>query len=137
MDEEFVMDDDVLHKQLNSLSVEESKALAGAINNYLMDKSDIDLPEKVAGIYAYFKEIPYNYKSIFLFIFRNAKAEDSELSSFLEEVNNIFQKKHILMIFKELETMPIEFQNKFYDNIYLDVSSRYEYFLEKNGMTRK
>lgn len=132
-----IMDDDVLDEQLSSLSDEESMILAMAIRNYLMDENDTDLTEKVAGLYAYFKELPYNYKRIFLFIFGCAKKEDSELSGYLAELNFIFQKKHIMMIFAELNSMPTDVQKEFYDNIYIDIAPRYEYFLEKKGITRK
>lgn len=127
------MNEEVISEQLANLTEEESELLSSTIKIYLEDESDIVLDGKVADLFAYFKEIPYKYKSIFIFLFRTIKKGNHNL----DEINYLFQKKHIINIFAELNTMPIELQNEFYDNIYLDLAPRYEYFLEKNNIKKR
>lgn len=138
MDEEQqVIDDDLLSDELEALSVSETKNLIDAIRKYLNDEEETPLEGRIAEHFTTFKNLSNNYKSIFLFIFQSAKKEDPEISGYLAEINSIFQKKHIMMIFNELNSMPTDVQYEFYDSIYIDIAPRYEYFLEKKGLIRK
>lgn len=136
------MDEELISEQLSMLTDKEAMNLIKAIRAYLTDETDVVLEENVINLFAYFKELPFKYKSIFLFLFQCEYKNPNNIDrifiqSSLEEVNFIFQKKHIMSIFAEVNGMPEDIQKMWYDNIYVDLAPRYDYFLEKNGKTRK
>lgn len=131
------MDEELISEQLSKLSESEANDLLNAIKNYLETEEDPDtLTCETAYLYAYFKELSYKYKSIFLFLFENAN-KASSLSGELARLTSIFQKKHILSIFEELNSLPLETQYAFYDNIYLDIAARYEYFTSNPNIKKR
>lgn len=137
------MNEELISEQLSMLTDKEAKDLVNSIKIYLTGESEqYNLQGIVANLFAYFKELPFKYKSIFLFLFhceyKNPNSIDQIfIQSSLEEVNFVFQKKHIMSIFAEVNSMPEDFQKIWYDNIYEDLAPRYEYILEKHGKTRK
>lgn len=131
------LDEEIIEEQLSNLRDNEARNLINAIKSYLKGEDCNPLEGHVADLFEYFKILPNKHKSIFLFIFKCAKKEKSELNALLEEVNFVFQKKHIMSIFAEVNNMPEDFQKIWYDNIYIDLAPRYECILEKNGKTRK
>lgn len=123
------MDEELISELIDSLSREEVDSLADAIKVYLLDEPELTLDGRVNDLFAYFKNLPSKYKSIFIFIFKTSKKDNFKL----EELEFLFQKKHIKEIFTELDTMSDDVQKEFFNNIYLDIASRYEYFMEKKG----
>lgn len=134
------MNEELISELLKSLTEEETESLVEAIKTFLANpyfpfpstEQEITLEGKANDLFDYFKELPYKYKSIFIFLFKSANKDNPKI----EELNFLFEKKHIADIFAELNTLSDDVQKEFYDSIYIDIAPRYEYFIEKNK-TRK
>lgn len=129
--------DEIIHNQLSSLSDLDAINLIKAIKSYLINGEDVPLNSSVDYQLEYFKISSNTFKSIFLLIFKCAKEDNQEICALLEEVEFLFEKKHIMEIFTEVNNMSEDFQKIWYDNIYNDIAPRYEYLLEKHGLSRK
>lgn len=121
------MNEELICELLASVPADEAIKLVNAIKNLFTNEEEVSLEGIVADLFAYFKEVPNEYKSIFIFYLKSTNTEAKwNIESAIDEVNNIFQKYHIMQIIEEVNSSPIEFQNMFYDNIYLDIAPRYE-----------
>ncbi len=127
------MNEELICELLASLKEEEAEKLLNAIKNLLTNEGEEDtLEDRIGDLFAYFKGLSNEYKSIFIFYIKSAnKKANWNIESDIDEVNNIFQKYHIMQIIEEVNSSPIEFQNMFYDNIYMDIAPRYEVLKER------